>query len=195
MKLNLVEMEPGVSVWQHPDDGGILSSEDAFEYIPCSPWGMMIPPRTPKKYCLLGTGKNTMGRIVERLFPGVEITLVDIDPCEGVPGVIQSDGLEYLKSCPDDAFDCIGVDLWGQNLGGKFNSYALPQYMYVNAMKGNVAHVDEFYRELARVGTYANINYPRMFERRTHPRDEYFRLMHSGHWAGNVVDIVKRIRR
>lgn len=80
-----------------------------------------VPNRT---MLLLGVCANTVGRLAIEAFHDLQLTLVDIQANDGVPGLIVQDAQDFVAACAGH-FDFVAVDIFTD--GGAIPEFVLSE--------------------------------------------------------------------
>ncbi len=92
--------------------GGLNSVYPCTEYLTFGPWIYCVPQYKPDNVLILGYGGGTTAGLIRLIYGDVDITGVDIEPCENLYGVniINQDARDFVPNM--GFYDCIIVDLW-----------------------------------------------------------------------------------
>ena len=106
-------------------DGVVISVAVDDGAPPSGYWAAMLPDGSPRSALLLGLGGGTLAHLLNRRYPGIQITGVDADGeliqfarehfDLRLPNleIVVGDAFEYVERCPR-RFDFVAVDLFAR---------------------------------------------------------------------------------
>lgn len=115
-----VKIRNGTIFWEGPE--GTPGYEPPNAWYGMSPYHMMVPPIKPRRMAMIGTFQNAVGRLIKQIhadwdglsesFKPAEIEIDLVDTVPAMDGVIQSDGITFLRSKPERYYDFMVVDVY-----------------------------------------------------------------------------------